>query len=430
MSKTLAEAAREILTGQTGKQLDEVVGSEPMKTFKTANGAEVVDHGKAITHPLDGQQGHTDGDVKQDSTIPGSMGKQEPKGLSNPGSNSPSGKSGVPGDKTGPGTIDGTGASMDNSIRGADGKQDPKGMANPGSRVANSASVKPVKEDKDDGDDKKKSAKDCDGDDDKDAKKPAFLTKEEKEAAQAASLAEYQAALTEGEDLPEAFKDKAKTIFEAAVAERVSSLREEIEAEYSGKLEEAIDALKTDTENKLEDYMSFLAKGWLEENKLAVDSGIKASISEDFIAGIRDLCVEHNIEFPDAQIDVVEELTATVEELEAKLNKALSENVELSKTLNTTSREKLVNEAVEGLADTKAAKVRKLAEGVSAVSDEDFAKKLKTLRESYAENKPVVKPETLVEDKANVDHGADTSEASPFMKSVVGILDKKPTFTK
>ena len=152
---------------------------------------------------------------------------------------------------------------------------------------------------------------------------------------------------------------------------------------------------------------------------------------EDFVDGIRNVCVENNIEFPEAKMDVVEELTSTVSELEEKLNAALAENVQLSKTLNTTSREKLVNEAVEGLVATQASKIRSLAEGVSAETDEEFAAKLKTLRESYTDKKAAVKTDVLTEDQANVDHGTDTNESLPdYMKTIVGVLDRQPTFTK
>ena len=168
-------------------------------TFRTANGAEVVDHGPAITHPLQGQLSDQDGGLKQDSSIPGATGKQEPEGQSNAGSHTAK-NGGAPGDKGGPGTLDGKGAATDKSIPGATGSKDPMNMKNPGSDGPK------------DRDDQAKGPGTLDG---KGApsgptngqdpmamrnKGAIALKQEEKEAAQAAALAEHMKALTEGEE--------------------------------------------------------------------------------------------------------------------------------------------------------------------------------------------------------------------------------------
>jgi hypothetical protein len=232
MSKSLAEVAKAIISGEP---LDEMIGSEPMKKFRTANGAEVVDHGAAITHPLDGQQKHTDGDLKQDDSIPGATKNGEDAPVKTPGSTTP--KDSVPGDKKGPGTLDGSGGSKDNSIPGAGGKQDPKGMANPGSNPPKSVKEEKVcvETDKDDKSDK-------DDDDSDDAKKKKAFVKEQ---AANDAMKEHVAALTSDEGLSEEFKTKAKTIFEAAVAERTSAIRTELEEEYANRLDEAVKTVKS-----------------------------------------------------------------------------------------------------------------------------------------------------------------------------------------
>jgi hypothetical protein len=171
---------------------------------------------------------------------------------------------------------------------------------------------------------------------------------------------------------------------------------------------------------------------WVKKNEVAIDSGLRAEIMEDFVAGIKKVCEENYIEFPEEKANVVEELSATVEELKGKISGLLEQNVALTKKVEETTKERLVNEACEGLTDTQASKLRKLAEGVSADTDEEYATRLKTLRESYTQPKAgSSEKKTLTEDKASETDDSNIVEVSPDMERVLSVLERrKPNFTK
>jgi hypothetical protein len=274
------------------------------------------------------------------------------------------------------------------------------------------------KDDDDDDDDDKDDSKDKDDDKDDDGDK-ADKFKKLKEAREAAdrAIAEHVDAMLSGENLTEEFQKKAKTIFEAAVAEREAVLREEIEAEFAGKLEEAIEEIKTDLEAKVDDYMSYCAKEWLKENELAVESSTKVQLSDDFLNGLRSLFIEHHINIPTEKVDVVEELSSEVEELEGKLNEEIAKNVEVQKEVSELRRERMVIEACAGLTTTQASKVMKLVEGISAETDDEFKSKLSTIVESYTGTKPPV-GKTVVEDKDPASNEKKEEVDNPMSKYV------------
>lgn len=457
--KSLAEAARDILTGKSLKE-----------DFTTANGARVVDHGPAIVHPLQGRVEDQDAGIGQDSTIPGSTKPGEPEAYQNPGSKS---YKDVDGQKLGKGSLDGEGSELDGTIPGSHGYQEPMGQQTPGSKsykqvdaqklgtgtldgksskggpeggkglgepegMTNKGAKKPSevqeeKEDKKEREEKedKEDKLDADGDFDGDkSKEEADKKKAKREADSKKAMDEHLEALTSGMTLTEESKTKIRTVFEAALNERLSTLKEEVEAQYAERLEEATKLIQEDLSNKLDDYLSYMAQEWIKENAVAIDSGIKAAIVEDFVEGIKELCVEHNIEFPDAKVDVVESLTDNVEDLEKKLNEQIEKNVALVKETTKLRREKVISEACAGLVETQASKLRKLAEGVDANSDEEFAQKIKTLRESYISGRSTKNTENLVEDKANKENTVVTEEVASDVAAVLSVLGKGSSFKR
>lgn len=196
-------------------------------------------------------------------------------------------------------------------------------------------------------------------------------------------------ALLSGENLSEEFKDKATTIFEAAVVARTQSIMEELEEAMFEEFESAVEEIKEDLANKLDDYINYMAEEWVKENQLAIEKGLRAEIVEDFIAGLKDLFVEHYIDVPEEKVNVVEELTDKIEELEDSLNEHIQAAVELKKELNEHKKIEAIHAVCEGLTQTQVEKMKSLAEGVDFTTDEEFAGKLETLKESYF-NEPVV----------------------------------------
>jgi len=198
-------------------------------------------------------------------------------------------------------------------------------------------------------------------------------------------------ALVQGEELSEEFKQKAATIFEAAVHQKVmevaSTKIEELEAEYQNNLQEEIVVFREELTDKVDGYLNYVIEEWMKNNELALESSLKSEITEEFITGLKNLFTEHYIEVPDEKIDIVESLFDKVEELEGKFNSQLSENIKVKEELNEYRKNKILEEVCDDLADTQSEKMKELVEGVSYEEDaDDFESKVKTIRESYFPN--------------------------------------------
>ena len=190
-------------------------------------------------------------------------------------------------------------------------------------------------------------------------------------------------ALLEGESLSEEFKSKATTIFEAAVMTRVQSIAEEIETHLQEEFVLAVEQVKEDLESKVDDYLNYMVEEWMKDNEIAIEKGLRAEIVENFIDSLRDLFVEHYIDIPADKVDVVEELTAKLEESEAALNEQISRGVEMAKQINEQKKIEAVYTACEGLSQTQVEKLKALAENVEFTTEAEFVAKLETLKESY-----------------------------------------------
>ena len=190
-------------------------------------------------------------------------------------------------------------------------------------------------------------------------------------------------ALVEGEELSEEFKEKAATVFEAAVKSRIRSEIERMEEGYAVSLEEATDTIKEELSTKVDDYLGYVVEQWMQENELAIERGLKGEIAEDFIAGLKQLFEDHYIDVPDEKYDVLEAQAEKITELEEKLNDIIEENVEKKKVVESLSRERAIAEACYDLAETETEKFTSLVEDVEFTDEESFAEKLSTLKESY-----------------------------------------------
>ena len=219
-------------------------------------------------------------------------------------------------------------------------------------------------------------------------------------------------ALVEGEDLTPEFKEKATTIFEAAVQAKVNKLMVEKEVELEEKneekLTEEVSKIKDELTTQVDDYLNYVSEQWMEENKLAVEKGIRTEITESFINGMKNLFNEHYIEIPEDKVDVVDDLFQKVEELEEQLNKQIQESVDLKKEVSTYKKEKVVQSLTSGLSDTQAEKVKELAEGVDA-EDEKLEEKVQVIKENYFP-KSANNSETLVEEVENNEESEEKTE--------------------
>ena len=183
--------------------------------------------------------------------------------------------------------------------------------------------------------------------------------------------------------ISEEFKSKVSTIFEARVEDRVTQIEEEIETRYAGMLEEAVESVKADLTEKVDDYLSYVVEQWMEENQIAIESGLRAELTEDFIGGLRNLFAEHYIDVPAEKVDLVDELAGKVEELESKLNEEIERGVSYAKALVESRKNEIAREIGEGLTATQAEKIKTLAESVEFSTEDEYKSKLETLRENY-----------------------------------------------
>ena len=202
-------------------------------------------------------------------------------------------------------------------------------------------------------------------------------------------------ALVKDEDLSEDFKNKATTIFEAAVKAKITEHKEKLNAEFDKKLEESIESEKEKLSEKVDTYLSYVVEEWMKENSIAIERGIKGEIAEDFITGLKKLFEDHYIDVPDEKYDVLEDQSSKIAGLTEQLNKEIQKNAELSKKTGEYKRNDIINEVSSDLADSQKEKFSKLSEEVEYSDEEEFKSKLKTIKESYFGAK---KSETDIDD--------------------------------
>ena len=207
-----------------------------------------------------------------------------------------------------------------------------------------------------------------------------------------------------GEDLSEDLREKAETVFEAAVNARVAEINTQYSEAFDEQINEAKEAIKEDMTGKLDEYINYLSEQWLEENKVAIESSLKVEVAESFMSGLKGLIEAHNVILPeDNETDVLASLESRVEELEAKLEEETSEKIGLANELIESQVQNIFAEAVDGLADTQIEKLRALSEGLDYENVEDFSNKLNTLKESYLEDKQAKTSDLSDEDPVELD---------------------------
>ena len=190
-------------------------------------------------------------------------------------------------------------------------------------------------------------------------------------------------ALFNGEELSEEFRTKATTIFEGAVIARAVTVVEELEKDILEAAEQSVEVIKQELEEQVDSYLNYMVEQWVQDNEVAISSGLKNEITEEFIDGLKNLFAEHYINVPDEQVDVMEEMAAEIAELNDKLNEAINDNIELAQAVTEAAKSEIVSSVCEGLTATQAEKVKTLAEGVEFTTEGEYVEKVKIIRESY-----------------------------------------------
>jgi hypothetical protein len=204
-----------------------------------------------------------------------------------------------------------------------------------------------------------------------------------------------------GAELSEEFKEKATSIFEAAVVARVNHEVEKINAQLDEKFAEDVAEFQQQIVEKVDSYLNYVVENWMKENEVAIESGLRTEIAEDFIQGLQVLFKEHYIEVPEEKYDVLGDLEAKADELNTRLNSAISENVELKQQVVEMKRLAVIEEMSKDLADTEVSKLGKLLEGVKFDDEATYKQKVEVIKENYFPKKaaaPAVSAQPLVED--------------------------------
>ena len=207
---------------------------------------------------------------------------------------------------------------------------------------------------------------------------------EEEEAPEAEyNVEEDVEALLAGEELSEDFQEKARTIFETAIKAKVAEVQEELKAQYESTLEEEVSAIKEELTDRVDAYLEYVAEEWMTENKLAVESGLKAEMTESFLTGMKGLFEEHYVTIPEEKYDVLSTMVEKLDEMEDKLNEQIKSNVALNQRLAESVADVIFSEVCEGLALSQKEKLASLAENVEFDSENKYREKLVALKESY-----------------------------------------------
>ena len=190
-------------------------------------------------------------------------------------------------------------------------------------------------------------------------------------------------ALFGNEDLSEEFKEKASTIFEAAVVNKINEAMETYTSSMNESYQEDTQSIKNELSEKMDTYLDYVVEQWAKDNELAIETGLKAELTEDFMSGLKGLFEDHYIDIPESKVDVVEELASKNEELQSQLNAEMERNMEAKKAIEENDQQKIIDQVTEGLAETQKEKFQTLAEGVEFKDTESFQKKLSIIKESY-----------------------------------------------
>ena len=275
-----------------------------------------------------------------------------------------------------------------------------------------------VEETEDSVEEAKKSTKEMDDMDDEDEEEE---DEEVKKESYDIDMTDDIEALVSDEDLSEGFKDKAKTIFEAAVAAKVKEQLVEKEAELEEELNKKVEEVKEDLTEKVDSYLNYVSESWVSENELAIERGLKSELTEDFINGLKKLFEEHYVEVPEDKFDVVEELANRLDEMEDKLNEEVAGNIQAQQDIEELKREKIISEASVDLADTQVEKLKALAEEVDFENEENFVEKVSTLKESYFGSE---KLEAVSDDATVASDDADFSGAGDVAQPVTEGMER------
>jgi len=220
--------------------------------------------------------------------------------------------------------------------------------------------------------------------------------------------------------LSEEFKEKAEVIFEAAIKSKLAEEIDRLEEKYNEELAEEVATTKAELVEKVDSYLNYVVENWMDENKVAIQNGLRTEIAEKFMNSLKDLFTESYIEVPESKVDIVDELAETVDELEGQLNASIASGIEMQEKLEVLQRDAIIREHATGLAETQIEKLKSLVEDIDFEDEETFSKKVETVKESYFTKKVSESADIVEED----DDGETTVTTSPAMEQYLSAIKK------
>ena len=231
-------------------------------------------------------------------------------------------------------------------------------------------------------------------------------------------------ALLGGEELSEEFREKAKTVFEAALQSKVNQLAEDMQAKFDEKLVEEIESTKSELAERVDAYLEYVSEEWFVENELAIEHGLKTELTESFLGGMKSLFEEHYVQIPDDKYDVLESMVEKLDDMETKLNEQIEKNVSLNGRLGESVASGILDQVSDGLAATQKEKLASLSESVEFESEGQYRGKLETLKESYFPgNTPKATGETISE-TVDVSQGDVSGSMASYLKTLHAVAKK------
>ena len=231
-------------------------------------------------------------------------------------------------------------------------------------------------------------------------------------------------ALLGGEELSEEFREKAKTVFEAALQSKVNQLAEDMQVKFDEKLVEEIESTKSELAERVDAYLEYVSEEWFVENELAIEHGLKTELTESFLGGMKSLFEEHYVQIPDDKYDVLESMVEKLDDMETKLNEQIEKNVSLNGRLGESVASGILDQVSDGLAATQKEKLASLSESVEFESEGQYRGKLETLKESYFPgNTPKATGETISE-TVDVSQGDVSGSMASYLKTLHAVAKK------
>lgn len=252
-------------------------------------------------------------------------------------------------------------------------------------------------------------------------------TKVAEEIEEEISIEESIASIFEGMDLSEDFRGKVTMVFEAAVneaaAEKANAAAQEMEEQFRTQSKKEIEEAMDDIVENLDSYLDYVVNEWLQENEVAIETGIKVQMAESLMEGLKELFTEHNIEVDEDTIDVVAGLEEEIAELKGEFNKTIDENIELSKAVLSLEAEKVFEEMTEGLTVSQRERLRTLSENLDVTDLDSYTSNLETLKESFFKKSKPSLNESTYEDEDEIITEEETKKPSSQYANVNALVE-------